>query len=309
MTQKHQYQLRIRITSLITLIVLMSAAGSAAVSHLPKDRSCRTLRTMARVYMTYGEYDKARGFAEKALNTARQTDVEANEMALCMIDTATVYSNLGMFEESQQLFLSGIQTQKQALFDTHPYVAQTYRMLSDLQRRAGELEQAEQSLAEAVSIMLNNCDIQSNEMSPFILESAKLLAAKGQFDDAEANYRMALGMIRENYGPRHLMTANVLENMAQCCFIQNELDRADTYITEAIAIRRGLFGRQNAMLVDVWLTKAQICRAQGQLERSEYYLTSAAGSVETCKDFVKVAEVHEKINRIRNANAYVAVVN
>ncbi|MBC8378209.1 MAG: tetratricopeptide repeat protein [Planctomycetes bacterium] len=309
MTQKYQYKVKIKIISIITLMVLMSAVGSAAVSQSPKNRSSRTLRTMARVYMTYGEYGKARGFAEKALNTARQMDVGANEMALCMIDAATVYSNLGMFSESQQLFLSGIQMQKQALFDTHPYVAQTYRMLSDLQRRAGELEQAEQSLASAVSIMLNHCDIQSNEMSPFVLESAKLLAAKGEFEYADANYRMALDMIRQNYGPRHLMTANVLENIAQCCFVQNELERADAYINEAITIRRGLFGRQNMMLVDVWLTKARICRAQGQLERSEYYLTNAAGSIETCKDFVKVARIHEQISRVRNENAYVAAVN
>ncbi len=309
MTRKYQFKMRIRIASLVVLMVLISAVGSAAVNHSSKNQSPRTLRTMARVYMTYGEYDKARGFAEKALNTARQANVEANEMALCMIDMATVYSNLGMFSESEQMFLSGVQLQKQALFDAHPYVAQTYRMLSDVQRRAGELEQAEQSLAEAVSIMLSHCDIQSNEMSPFVLESAKLLAAKGQFDDAEANYLMALDMIRESYGPRHLMTANVLENMAECCFVQNELDRADGYITEAITIRRGLFGRQNMMLIDVWLTKARICRAQGQSERSEYYLTCASGSVETCKDFVKVAQVYEQINRIRNESSYVAAIN
>ena len=90
-------------------------------------------------------------------------------------------------------FRSGVQLQKKALFDDHPYVAQTYRMLSDVQRRAGDLDKAEQSLAQAVSIMLNHCDIESKEMSPFILESAKLYAAKGDFEKAQADYRDRAG--------------------------------------------------------------------------------------------------------------------
>ncbi len=284
----------------------MSAGVSAKVTNFPNNRSSRTLRTMARVYMTYGQYDKARVFAEKALDTAHDSEVETNEMALCLIDSATVYSNLGMFSKSQKMFQEGIELQKQALFDTHPYVAQTYRMLSDVQRRSGDTEQAEESLAKAVSIMLNHCDIQSNEMSPFVLESAKLLVAKGQFQEAQANYLMALDMFREHYGPRHLMTANVLESMAQCSLIQNEFEQADSYISQAITIQRGLFGRQSSMLIDVWLTKARICRARGQLDRSEYYLERVAGSLETCRDFVKLARVHEQINRVRNENLVAA---
>ena len=263
---------------------------------------------MARVYMTYGNFDKARVMAEKAYSEALKTSVESNEMALCMIDLATVYSNLGMLSKSDRMFQSGIKLQKQALFADHPYVAQTYRMLSDVQRRAGDLDKAEQSLSQAVSIMLNHCNIQSKEMSPFIFQSAKLYSDKGQFEQAQANYEMALDMAKQNYGPRHLMTANILESMAECSLMQHDFQQADEYISKAMTIQRGLFGRHNTMMVDALLTKARICRSQGQIDRSEYYLSQVAASVEKSRNAMTLARVYEKINQIRKEGATVAMV-
>ena len=289
------------------IIALLLFQGAVEAKRTNKKLSTRTLRTMARIYMTTGNYDKARVLAEKAYSEALKTTVEFNEMALCMIDLATVYSNLEMLSKSDRMFQSGIKLQKQALFADHPYVAQTYRMLSDVQRRAGDLDEAEQSLSQAVSIMLNHCDIQSKEMSPFIFESAKLYSAKGQFEQAQVNYEMALDMAEQNYGPRHLMTANILESMAQCSIRQNDFQRADECISKAIKIQRGLLGRQNPMMIDVLLTKARVCRAQGQIDRSEYYLCQATASVEKSRNAITLARVYEKVNQIRKEGVTIAM--
>jgi len=285
------------------IILWISAYAGAAVKANPqKQLSTRTLRTMARVYMTYGKYDKARDAAEQALSIAQTTEVETNEMALCLIDLATVYSNLDRLSESESMFQAGIKLQQQALFDDHPYVAQTYRMLSDVQRRSGELDKAERSLGTAVSIMLNHCDIQSREMSPFILESAKYFEARGDFEQAQTNYQMALQMFEESYGSRHLMTANVLESMAQCSLGQHELDRADEYISRALTIQRQLFGRANPVMIDSWLTKARICRAKGEDDRCEYYVSQAVASVEKNRNVITLARIYERVNAIRTEN-------
>ena len=298
-----------RIGIICTIIVAFLSLQGVAATKNTKQLTSRKLRTMARIYMTWGNYDKARGFAEKAYSMAQKTSAESNEMALCMIDLATVYSNLGLLSDSDRMFQAGIELQKQALFADHPYVAQTYRMLSDVQRRAGDLDNAEQSLSQAVSIMLNHCDIQSKEMAPFIFESAKLFSAKGQYEQAEANYRMALDMAEENYGPRHLMTANILESLAHCDLKQHKFAQADEYISKAMTIQRGLFGRQNPLMVDVLLTKAKICRSQGQIDRSEYYLSQATASVEKSRNAITLARVYEKVNRIRNEGVTVAMAN
>lgn len=284
-------------------------AAAAAQSLADKSMSSRTLRTMARIYMTYGNYEKAQLMAEQACAMTQSDAVGSNEQALCMIDLATVYSGMGRLSESDQMFQAGIEIQKQALFDDHPYVAQSYRMLSDVQRRAGDLDRAEQSLERAVKIMLNHCDLQSKEMSPFVLESAKLAAAKGDFEQAQAGYRMALDRIEANYGTAHLMTAGVLESMAECSLTQQEYDQADTYISRALTIRQQLFGRQHALMIDTWLTKARICRAKGEMERSEYYLARVTASVEKSRNAITVATVYEKVNRVRSEGVVASAVS
>lgn len=310
MAQKHLLCKKYNLLLTVLIIVLLSVQSFAGVTtHTDKRTSTKRLRTMARVYMTYGNYDKARVYAEKALSEAQATDTEANEMALCLIDLATVYSNLDLLPESDRLFQAGISLQKQALFGEHPYVAQTYRMLSDVQRRAGHLDEAEQSLSQAVAIMLNHCDIQSNEMSPFILESAKLFEARQDYEQAQINYMMALDMAEENYGPRHLMTANILESMAQCALRQDDFEQADICISKAMSIQRNLFGRLNPVMVDVFLTKATICRAKGEADRSEYYLAQATASVEESRNVVMLARVYERVNQIRRADVIAAAAN
>lgn len=291
------------------LAALMPVQAAAAQSRVDKSMSSRTLRTMARIYMTYGNYEKAQLMAEQACAMTQSAEIGSSERALCMIDLATVYSGLGRLSESDQMFQAGIEIQKKALFDDHPYVAQSYRMLSDVQRRAGDLGRAEQSLEQAVKIMLNHCDLQSKEMSPFVLESAKLAAAKGDFEQAQAGYRMALDMIEANYGTAHLMTASVLESMAECCLTQQEYDQADTYISRALTIRQQLFGRQHTLMIDTWLTKARICRAKGEMERSEYYLARVTASVEKSRNAITLATVYEKVNRVRSEGVVASAVS
>lgn len=284
----------------VVLILCLSLQAAAGIQQKDKQLSPRTLRTMARVYMTYGKDDQACRAAEKALSLAQSTPTETHELALCMIDLATVYGKLDKLAASEKMFEQGIRLQKQALFEDHPYVAQTYRMLSDVQRRSGQLEKAEQSLSTAVSIMLTHCDVESNEMSPFVLETAKLYEAKGDFRQAQDTYEMALRMFEESYGSRHLMTANVLESMALCSLRQHAFESADLYISRAMTIQRQLFGRSNPVMIDTWLTKAQICRAKGEFGRSEYYMSQAIASVEKSNNVITLARVYERINAIRN---------
>jgi tetratricopeptide (TPR) repeat protein len=183
---------------------------------------------MARAYMAFGKYEKAHVLAERALAQAKQKKTEDGEMALCLIDLGTVYGYEGLFSQAAAKFEAGVELQKKALFETHPYVAHTLRMLSDIYRRQDNLQQAEEVLrmlsdiyrrqdnlqqaeevlSEAVTIMLDNCDLHSKEMAPFILESAKLQFAKGYSEQALTNYRIALDIYEQDYGSQHLMTAN-----------------------------------------------------------------------------------------------------
>ena len=57
----------------LTLIILfMESVAWGVPQQAKRNLSCKTLRSMARVYMAYGEYTKAQPLAEQALNCAKE---------------------------------------------------------------------------------------------------------------------------------------------------------------------------------------------------------------------------------------------
>lgn len=264
---------------------------------------------MARTYMAFGKYEKAGVLAERALAQAKKQKAEDGEMALCLIDLGTVYGYEGLLSQAAEKFEEGVQLQKKALFVTHPYVAHTLRMLSDIYRRQDNLEQAEAVLSQAVTIMLDNCDLHSKEMAPFILESAKLQFAKGQTEQALTNYRIALDIYEQNYGSQHLMTANVLEDMALLYMAQKDTEQAGQSMAASLAIKSKIFGRYHSEMIDSWLTMAQICKYQGQPERCEYYLAKSTETASESRNAITMARVYEKANQIRREGIVASAIN
>ncbi|MHC5156782.1 MAG: tetratricopeptide repeat protein [Planctomycetota bacterium] len=264
---------------------------------------------MARAYMAFGKYEKAHVLAERALAQAKQKKTEDGEMALCLIDLGTVYGYEGLFSQAAAKFEAGVELQKKALFETHPYVAHTLRMLSDIYRRQDNLQQAEEVLSEAVTIMLDNCDLHSKEMAPFILESAKLQFAKGYSEQALTNYRIALDIYEQDYGSQHLMTANVLEDMALVYMDQKDTEQAGQLMSASLAIKSKIFGRYHSELIDSWLTMARICKYQGQPERCEYYLAKSTETASGSRNAITMARVYEQANQIRKEGIVALAMN
>jgi len=250
--------------------------------------------------MAFGKYEKAHKLAAQALRQAQSQKTDTGEMALCLIDMGTVCSYEGLLTQARQRLEEGVELQKKALFEDHPYVARTLQMLSDVCLRQGDLEQAEATLSQAVGIMLNHCDLQSKEMAPFILASANLQFEKGQLEEARNNYQAALDIYEHSYGSNHLMTANVLEKMAQLLIVQDDIDQASRLMSQSLKIKKKVYGRYNPQLIDSWLSMARLCKRQGHLERCEYYLAKSTETVSATRNAVTMARVYDQVNQIRN---------
>jgi tetratricopeptide (TPR) repeat protein len=257
------------------------------------------LRSMARAYMAFAQYDKARDLAEQALRQAKTQNVEIGEMALCLIDLGTVYSYEGLLKEAQEKLEQGSLLQRQALFNDHPYVAHTLRMLSDVHRRQGDLVKAEAVLSEAFQIMLKNCDLQSQEMAPFIAEAAHLQFAQGDLDKAQSNYIAALDLYESSYGVNHLVTANLQENYAKLLITEHDYAQAEELLTKSLTVKTRIFGRYHLSLVDNWLAKAYLYQIQGKTEQCEFYLSKSTATAAESRNVVTIARIYEKVNQIR----------
>jgi len=298
-----------KLKSVIIIALCFVFIGSASAKSNGKELPTKTLRSMARAYMAFGKYEKAHVLAERALAQAKREKTEDGEKALCLIDLGTVCGYEGLLSQAAEKFEEGVELQKKALFDTHPYVAHTLRMLSDIYRRQDNLQQAEAVLSQSVRIMLDNCDLHSKEMAPFILESAKLQFAKGQTEDALANYRTALDIYEQSYGTQHLMTANVLEDMALAYMAQKDAEQAGQLMSASLAIKSKIFGRYHSGLIDSWLTMARICKYQGQPERCEYYLAKSTETASSSRNAITMARVYEQANQIRKEGIVTLAIN
>ncbi|OQY04458.1 MAG: hypothetical protein B6I25_06875 [Planctomycetales bacterium 4572_13] len=282
--------------------------GIAPAGRRDKHIPTKTLRSMARAYMAFGKYEKAHLFAERALRQGKLQKIDTGEMALCLIDMGTVCSYEGLLAQARRRLEEGVELQKEALFDDHPYVAHTLRMLSDVCLRQGDLEQADAVLSRAVGIMLNHCDLQSKEMAPFIFESANLQFEKGDLDQAQDNYQTALDIYEQSYGSQHLMIANVLEKMARLHSVRNDTEEATQLLSQSLKIKTRIYGRYHPGLIDSWLAMARLYKQRGQSERCEYYLAKSTETVSNTRNAVTMARVYEQVNQIRKQGLIAAAI-
>jgi len=261
----------------IAAAVIIAAAGDTSAK--ANDRTSRKFRSMARVYMAYGRYKKAEPLIERAMAAAREGNVSDGELAMCLLDLAGLHKGLQRFEKAEEACRLGLKLQKNALYDTHPYVAHTLRILSSILIERGELRQADEALHQAETIMLESHGPLDKAMVPFWVDRAKLSLAQGDTKTAEAFFGKAMDHIMAGYGPRHLYTAAVMAGIAEMRALQGRLGEADDYIDKAIDIQQRIYGQDNHMITPSWLTKAGICLADGNQKEARRLIQKARSAV------------------------------
>jgi tetratricopeptide (TPR) repeat protein len=284
-------------------VVLLFCSTSAFAA---QNASTVTLRSMSRLYMAYGNYDKAQAVAQTALAGAEKDNIGGEELAMCLIDLGTVYSYQDMLEESENLLSKGVGLQRKAV-GKHPYVAYTLQMLSDVYRRQGQFDRAQDTLNDALSIMAAFHNQQDREMLTFTASSAKLMTAQGKITQADALYAQILDRTLLSYGPAHLQTAAILLGYAEVELLEGKIDSASQRIDQALGIQEKNFGPDHQMLIPTWLTKARISRAAGNTTEAETWLNKAIAVTQLQHNVVALARVHEKVNAIRTEGVYIAM--
>jgi len=188
--------------------------GTALARPTGRAYSCSSLRSMARVYIASGGYEKAQPFLVKALNLARQTKASDSEISACMLDLAYLYKNQGRLTEAETTCLSGLELQEKAYSQSHPYVAYTLRILSEIYSRQARYHEAVGTMEQALTIMRGFTLEDDQELAPFKVDMARLLTAQGDYDNAESYFKNSIASIEKNYGVDHLYTAKVFTAMA-----------------------------------------------------------------------------------------------
>ena len=288
------------------LLILVCCLGlfaniSNGKSELTKrSPSSRTLRSMARVYMSYGEYAKAQPLAEKALNQTQSEGAPDSELAMCLIDLATLYTYQGKLADAEKLCKAGLSIQKKILYKYHPYLACTIRLLGSIYYEQGRYTEAKITIDEAVSIM-HNYHITDDDvaMAPFFVDIAKIFVAQNNLDQAESYYRKAMTSINSSYGPEHLYTANVTVGVAKLYILQERYSEAEELINRAITVQEKAYGPDHHLVSASWLTKATICQRNGDLARAEKLVSKSLAAIDKSGNAGAFSKLQEDARNIR----------
>ena len=281
------------------LILLIESIAFGEPQLTKKALSCKTLRSMARVYMAYGEYTKAQPLAEQALTLAKSKGESDSELSMCLIDLATLYKSQNKLFDAQNMCEQGLELQKKVLFKSHPYVAYTLRTLGLIYKEQGNYIKASKALEEAMAIMLESHTENDKALAPFWVDIAAIFVAKGDYKEAESYYNKAMAFINTSYGPEHLYTANVLGNVAKLYTLQGRLDEAEKLIDRTIAKQESIYGPEHHLVAPSWLTKAKISHAKRNYANSEKLFEKALTSVRKSGNLALFTKLEQRVEEIR----------
>ncbi|MHC4125259.1 MAG: tetratricopeptide repeat protein [Planctomycetota bacterium] len=281
------------------IVLWSSSVANGKPRPIKKTPSSKTLRSMARVYMAYGEYAKAQPLAEKALTLARRKGTSDSELAMCLIDLATLYKNQNKLVDAERMCELGLKLQKKVLYKNHPYLAYTLSASSSIYCEQGKYYQARSALEEAMAIMLDAHSANDKAMAPFFVDIAKLHVAQGDLEEAERYYQKAMLLINSSYGPDHLYTANVLTGIAKLYTLQERYDEAEKLINRAVTVQEKIYGSDHHLIATSWLIKAKIYQVKGDTTQAEKLINKALIAIENSGNTAAFAKFQQDAKEIR----------
>ncbi|MEJ5260628.1 MAG: tetratricopeptide repeat protein [Anaerohalosphaeraceae bacterium] len=294
-----------RWVSLLSFLLLSAPLWASFQSDQPLSRK---LRGIARLYMAYGEYNKAEGYLLRALQSSRSDKASESETAVCMVDLATLYSYQDRLAESEELFWRGLAAQQKALGPDHPYVAHTLRNLTAVYIRRHQLDRAAETLEWAFEIILKHHTPDNRIVTPFYIDQAVLLTRMGVWDEAEAIFLDMLERVCADFGQNHLYTAQVRKGLAELYLETGQYSLAAEQMEQVLTIQQSIYGQTHRMLLDSYLLGAKICRLQGDLQQMQAYFDKALSAVLPSGDIIATARLYEQMNHIRSADFIAAAV-
>jgi tetratricopeptide (TPR) repeat protein len=310
------YGISVKTILCITLCVLPFFAGCAVnnsasaadIQHNNKRQiSPATLRAMARVYMAYGQYDKAEPLAQRALAVAEKTNATDDQLALCLVDLAYIYSSTGRLEQAEQKCRQGLKLQESFYGENHPYAAQTMRVLASVYQQQARYAQAQAVLEQAMDIMQKTiCIADPRAVAPFQIDLANLFLAQTRYDEAETYFEKALPVVSETFGPKHLYTANLLANVAKLYVLQGRYSQAEMLITQAVAVQEKIYGQKNPLVAPAWLTMANVCWAKGDVTAAEKLIQRALTAIEKTGNVTQMVVMQRQVAQIHSITPAVA---
>jgi tetratricopeptide (TPR) repeat protein len=199
--------------------------------------------TIGRAYLSLARYDDASTHLETALVLAQQTSSD-EAIAVALDALAWTANARNDFDAAEEMFHRALEIRRRRLGPHSEAVAWCLGNLSEVTRRLGRLDEAEEFAREALSISKLFGD-EHTHTAWALTVLARALQAKGHDAAAEPLYRDALAMRRRLKGDDCLDAAWDLRDLGLLLSKKGDHAAAEPLFRQSLAVRRRLLGDEH----------------------------------------------------------------
>ena len=210
-------------------------------------RKGRLLNISGLVYNRLGEYQKAKGFHERALMIRRRVFGENHyDVASSYNNLASVYYSLGEYDPAKDLHEKALMIRKKIFGKDHANVAGSYNNLASVYNRLGKYKKAKELYEEALMIRRRVFGENHGNVASSYNNLASVYNRLGKYNPAKDFHEKALTIRKKIFGEDHADVASSYNNLALLYYRLGKFSQANDLHEKAMMIRKKIFGEDHA---------------------------------------------------------------
>ncbi len=195
-------------------------------------------------------------------------DDQPETQAMLRHTLGTLYEELGLFDQAQELFELAVEQRRRLHGEKHPSVAESLYHLGRACARAGDYARAEPHFRRVLELRKELLGEDHPDVAVSLNSLALVLHEKGDYQTAGPIYRRALAKSERLNGTDHPQTVKTRGNLALLLLDRGHYPEAERMFRHALADRQKLEGR-GLMVAEVLDGLAQSLGAQGKQAAAE----------------------------------------
>ncbi len=233
-------------------------------------------QTLAKTYQRLGLFEEARTHARRAIELRQGMGAPGDrDAAEARENAGLIEVGLGRFADARREFEAALAIDRRFTDrDGRLATARVLTMLGDACYRIGDNGCAERSHLEAVAIQRRESTGPSVALGTALSNYSFFLDAMGRFDEAEANQREAVAMLRK-VAPEAPNTAAAISMEARILQHTGRADDAVPLFEEALALRRKVFGEKHPDVATSLMLLGEAQQTAGRVKDGETSMRAA----------------------------------
>lgn len=187
-----------------------------------------------------------RGRARVAEGLAEEPEIQAEIMGTL----ASVYGNLGLYEEAIELRREALNTRRTSDSRARSDLAKDINNWAHILFTRGDFQNAEPHFREALA-MRRRLGQDDKELTTIRFNLASTLDRLGRYEEAEELHRQVLEVCIEEHGPESPEVARSLYGLGALYTNLGDFELAETYLRQALEIRSAIRGREHTEVAQV----------------------------------------------------------